>query len=190
MNAASARTGSGARFDGSSAAAGRGGVVLDGAPGIAKEDAVLLGGKSYELVGRPERMPMSVFRQARAVARKAAEYAARYESALRYSGLGLEAVINPDTEFRAGDEALDPLAAFYADNMEAIIDMTYALLRFALGEEQFARAEKELDGLDLLPFCELGMEVMSRYHNLCTPPGACQRLSPRRSPHPRARAPA
>lgn len=124
--------------------------------GIAREDRLRLGRRFYELTGKPEHLPMSVFRPARQLSLRAA-------ALVRQAGFTEGSVregVEPD------EAAKELLMAFYTENMDSIVDVTYGLLRFALGEEQFEEALDAIDDLGFFEFCQVGVDIMARYRNI------------------------
>ena len=94
--------------------------------------------KVFNLVGKPEHIPMGVFNPARKLA-KAAQKAQNNE---------------------------DGMKDFYMANADTIVDIAERFMQFALGPEQYKAAEEELNKLNFVEFCTLAFSLLSKYPSM------------------------
>lgn len=99
---------------------------------------VEIGGKTYEIVGKPEEMPVAIFLPARRLAK-----------------LSAKAQGNPEK-----------MKAFYMENLDALIDITERGIAFAFGGEVNEELQEEINRMDLLDYIEFGCTVMRKFSNL------------------------
>lgn len=97
-----------------------------------------VGGKAYAIVGKLEEMPMDIFLPARKMARLAAKH--------------------------QGDP--EKMKAFYAENMDTLIDLTERGIAFAFGGEVPEGVQEEISRMDLLGYLEFGCSVIGKFSNV------------------------
>ena len=97
-----------------------------------------INGKVFNLVGKPEHIPMGVFNPARKLA-KAAQKA------------------QADT---------DSMKDFYMANADTIVDIAERFMQFAIGPEQYEAAEEEINKLNFVEFCTMAFTLMNKYPSM------------------------
>ena len=102
------------------------------------KDTTTINGKTFNLVGKPEHIPMGVFNPARKLAKAAQK-------------------VQGDAE---------GMKDFYIANAETIVDIAERFMQFALGPEQYAEAEEEINKLDFVEFCTLSFGLMNKYPSM------------------------
>lgn len=97
-------------------------------------NTIVIGDYEYAVVGTPDKLPMSIFRPARMLAKK--------------------------IEVMGVDEASKE--AFYLANMDTMIDLMDEAITFALGQEQTAMVQKELNAMPVLEYIHVGVQVLGK----------------------------